>query len=45
VTVTVVLGHTECDAFKKEFFIDSLLVRIHFIIEMFLGDRPRTMEL
>jgi len=28
---------------EREFFIDSLLVRIHFVIEMILGDRPRAM--
>jgi len=28
---------------ESEFFIDNLLVRIHFAIEMILVDRPRAM--
>ena len=28
----------------REFFIDNLLVRIHFIIDMILVDRPCAME-
>ena len=28
---------------EKEFFIDNLLVRIHFIIEMILVDQPCAM--
>ena len=28
---------------EREFFIDNLLVRIHFIIEMILVDRPCAM--
>ena len=28
---------------EREFFIDNLLVRIQFIIEMILVDRPRAM--
>ena len=28
---------------QREFFIDNLLVRIHFIIEMILVDRPCAM--
>ena len=29
---------------ERDFFIDSLLVRIHFTIEMILVDRPCVME-
>ena len=29
---------------EREFFIENLLVRIHLIIEMILGDRPCAME-
>jgi hypothetical protein len=28
---------------EREFFNDNLLVRIHFIVEMILVDRPRAM--
>ena len=28
---------------EREFFIDNLLVQIHFVIEMILVDRPRAM--
>ena len=33
----------EFEAAKQVFFIDNILVRIHFIIEMILVDRPRAM--
>ena len=31
---------TEVPLREKEFFIDNLLVRIHFIVEIILVDRP-----
>ena len=34
-------GHT--DVAEREFFIDNLLVRIHFIIEMISVNRPCAM--
>jgi len=39
--VLVVVG--VAPSVDREFFIDNLLVRIHFIIEMILVDRPCTM--
>ena len=38
-----IAAETGCMHREREFFIDSLLVRIHFIIQMILVDRPHAM--
>ena len=37
--------HVSVACEERDFFIDNLLVRIHFIIVMILIDRPCAMEL